>query len=426
MAFTISINGAAAVDIQSLRGRVASRRQINQGAGSCRLEFVRRLGETPPVAFDDLVRIWMDGAGYFYGQATAPAFRNDGGSGLYSVEIRDPWGRLDELNFCRGYGPDDGSPTGDFDVGFVVPYVSEVVTSTTIGGYLSTRTILGRSGLLSWTDFLTFDEQMTEIMTYGSSRLTKSGGATFGLPSGWLGFSGPAVVLPEEIANLKTSEVATKLLRWAPDAATWFDYAGLTEAGHPSFYLGKMSTATPRVIPIGGRGGARVQEIRVRDDMRVAGVVLRFENTDGSSTPYRIYNWWTPLMQQYPAGTQANNPRVFAQALNLPTDYLVPANLAELLYNALSARVVEGTLTLVGRDLDLSLRPGLAVELSGDDAAWPAGARLYVQEVTDDPANGTQTLRCGYPGHLGVTDLRTLSQSIQLSLYLGRRPAAPI
>jgi hypothetical protein len=418
MNFSISINGGTAVDIQSIGGRVMSRRQINQGVGSCRLEFKRRLGgELPPLVFGDVVRIWVNGRGYFYGTAQSPTFRNDAGQISYAVEVKDAWNRLEDLYFCRGGGPIDGSPTGDFDVGFVNAN-AVTVTSTLIGGYLSTRTLLGRSGLMADADFLTLDQQLTEVMTYAASRLSKNPGARFTLPSDWLGLTGPAFTLPEEIANLKCSDVVTKILRWFPDTAHWMDYSALTTSSHPGLRLVRMGEVTPTEYTYADNR-LRVLNMTVRDDMRPAGVVLRFESAAVTDL-WRVYNWWESLMQQYPAGTQANNPRVLAQSLPLPTDYLVPSVLAQQLYNTLSARVVEGTLTLTGKDLDLDLRPGLAVVINGDSPAWPAGGRLYVQEVTDDPQSGSQTLRCGYPGHLGITDLRTLGTSLALSLYLGR------
>lgn len=419
MNFSISINGATAVDIQSIGGRVISRRQINQGTGTCRLEFVRRrLGDAlPPVVFGDVIRIWVNGVGYFYGTAQNPTFRNDAGQISYSVEVKDAWNRLEELYFCRGYGPTDGSPTGDFDVGFVNAN-AVTVTSTLIGGYLSTRTLLGRSGLLASGDFLDLDDQLTEVMTYAESRLSKNPGARFTLPTDWLGLTGPQFTLPEEIANLKCSDVITKLLRWFPDASHWLDYSGMTEATHPALRFVRMSTATP--VEYGyGEGELRVAEMTVRDDMRPAGVVLRFES-DVATDLWRIYNWYDTVMQQFPAGTQANNPRVLAQSLPLPTDYLVAPGLAEQLYNTLNTQVVEGTLNVTRQELDISLRPGLAIVLAGDSPGWPTDGRLYVQEVVDDPQSGMQTLRCGYPGHLGITDLRSLGTSLVLSLYLGR------
>lgn len=417
MNFSISINGGTAVDIQSIGGRVMSRRQINQGTGSCRLEFSRRLGAAlPPLVFGDVVRIWMDGRGYFYGTAQNPAFRNDAGQISYSVEIKDAWNRLEDLYFCRGYGPIDGSPTGDFDVGFVNAN-AVTVTPTLIGSFLSTRTLLGASGLNSETLFLTMDEQLTEVMTYAASRLSKVPGARFILPTDWLGLTGPQLTLPEEIAGLKCSDVVTKLLRWFPDVSHWLDYSTLTESTHPSLRLVRMSEVAPTHYSYAA-GQLRVLSMTVRDDMRPDGVVLRYERPT-STDLWRIYDWYD-LTLQYPAGTQANNPRVIAQCLPLPTDYLVTPGLAEQLYNTLSTRVVEGTVTLTSKSLDLTVHPGMAVVIDGDTPGWPEGARMYVQEVTDDPSAGSQTLRCGYPGHLGITDLRTLSQSLVLSLYLGR------
>ncbi len=428
MNFTLSINGAAPVDVKSIGGRVMSRRQLNQKSGSLRLEFTRRLGQpAPPIVFGDIVRVWLNGRGYFAGTAGAPTWRDDGGAGSFGIDLHDPWQGFEQLQFVRGYGPIDGTPSGDFDPGYVNTH-GTLVTQALMKSFLSSRTMLGMTGVYKGfspvTDnLLTLGEQALEVVRLAKSRLAKTGGLSFVFDSAQeaaLAALGELTTMPEEISNMSCAAVLTKVLRWYPDAAVWWDYSTVTTpAALPTLRITVMSSATPETWTI-GRGGLVARELTVRDDMRPAGVVMRFESP-ASTDLWRIYNWFPELPGlAWPATAQANNPRVLAQVMPVPTDWPVTPSLAQEVYDRLAVRVVEGTLTRTSADLRADMAPGLVVELAGDAPSWPAGGRMYVQDVTDSPASGTQTVRCGYPGHLGVTDFESLGKAMALSLYLGQ------
>lgn len=81
----------------------------------------------------------------------------------------------------------------------------------------------------------------------------------------------------EEVGDRTCAEVIELVLRWYPDAVTWWDYSAAT----PTFNISTAATA----VPADFSEAEELQYVR-RDDIRVPGVAIKYEwidNIDGDS-----------------------------------------------------------------------------------------------------------------------------------------------
>lgn len=82
----------------------------------------------------------------------------------------------------------------------------------------------------------------------------------------------------------------------------------------------------------------------------------------------------------------------------------IPAGLADYVLSTLNPAPWEGSVTIAEDECGDTLRPGLALNLSGGDAAWLTMSAL-VQRVTLDIARGHTTVELGLPRYLGAAEV---------------------
>lgn len=201
---------------------------------------------------------------------------------------------------------------------------------------------------------------------------------------------------PQQAANLTCAEAIERALRWTPDACTWIDYS--TTPPELNVEPWSVSSASPRTVAMTDTK-LRALTATPRRDLLIPGVRLLFENVANVSTasPY-------PTEQVAPSGFTGLEPQAVNMVIDLRGQTGVPVGLAERYYDAFKVLQYSGQVVLQDADVDLTWRPGNALQISGGLAAWST-MRAQVQEVAHDLVNGTTTVEFGPPDHLGVNDL---------------------
>lgn len=113
---------------------------------------------------------------------------------------------------------------------------------------------------------MTTAQQITEILHWAIAC-----GAPIQMGSGF-----PSSQVPmREVRELTCGEAIRQMLRWHPDAVTWFDYSTTP----PTFHCGRRSELKSFSLAVGARPVNSFQ-IAPRHDLQVPAVVLKFEQTN--------------------------------------------------------------------------------------------------------------------------------------------------
>lgn len=131
------------------------------------------------------------------------------------------------------------------------------------------------------------NEGITEVLAWAIAR-----GAPLAI--GTLPAYGTFTVPYDEQANLTCGEALRYLLRWMPDAITFFDYG--TEP-YPTLHIHRRGDAATVSFTVGTKPLARVSGIRARTDLQKSGVYLVFEKENSVDDN----SWTTQEVDKYPA-----------------------------------------------------------------------------------------------------------------------------
>jgi hypothetical protein len=163
-----------------------------------------------------------------------------------SYEIVGPWWWLEQITFEQSWQMYDEPSPDHIKLG------------------TKTRVILGQSHTGAP---ITSGEQIEEALDWAIAR---------GAPIA-KGAIEPDLEIPwDECVDISCAEVIRKMLRWSPDAVTWFDYS----ANPPVFHCKRRSSLDAVTLPISTpETRTRLQSIEAaaRYDLQLPGVVLLFE-----------------------------------------------------------------------------------------------------------------------------------------------------
>lgn len=393
--FTFSINGAAAVTAESMAA-VADRMELsNMDTDTLSLAFRRGMARPLPLQPGDLVRVFMDEQPIFKGRVATVPVTMGSGTAEATVQLLGPWWELERWPALR-------QPAG-----------GPVMLDTLLAQSQSTP----RFGLYGGNVGLT-----SQGTTYtGYAALLALLGPEYLLRANplWVTAKAPAGVIPirqQEVSQMKVSQLVRRAAsEWTPHTAVWYDYSQeppvmhfsrMSDAGPdaqvemvrsttPWSLAYDMTTGSPAEVPevlTAGTAPLSGYAFTLRYDMVPPVALVRYEGTGG------------PGVQYYPAATQAIVP----DALWVLVDNGVPAaGSAQLLYEMYATLRAEGEITLEGRTIHLSARPGRVWDILGDDQATgrAAGAVLWTQRVTHSLMEGRTVCQVGYPAHLGCQDV---------------------
>jgi hypothetical protein len=185
-----------------------------------------------------------------------------------------PWWDLENITFQQQWFSWDGSinpetlkPTAEFEAKdtthVIIPW--KVVLDEEVGGIPT---------------ILTVEEQIQEAITFAIDRsgvAIQLGDVDIIRTAGADGFDAITVAL-NEYRDITVAEVIKNILRWSPDAVTWWDYTTLDENDEPAptFHCRiwkRLETVTWAL----GDGTNVKSDITPRYDLRRDGVVCRFE-----------------------------------------------------------------------------------------------------------------------------------------------------
>lgn len=204
-----------------------------------------RKGRTKPAT------TWQGGEIMFVGRVVEVPRTGQAESESVSYKIQGPWWYLDNLIFEQSWQSWNNS-TEAYDT----LYTSHVFLGTT-----------QQNGTIHNTG-----QQVTEVVQHAITN-----GAPMQLGSGF-----PAQNFPiAEVKDTTCAECIRMVLRWHPDAVTWFDYT----TSPPTFHCKLRSQLSSVTIPIGEPPLSAV-DLTKRSDLQVPFVQLRFERMDTiDSTP---------------------------------------------------------------------------------------------------------------------------------------------
>lgn len=206
-------------------------------------------------AYGATVQIRRDGVQWFYGRVTktprmgAPRLEEVG------YEVSGPWFWLDHLvfqqtwNYADAFGVTQSGKSSHLMLGQKLILDPEM-TGNLVGVPQTTA------------------EQISEVLAWAVAC-----GAPLQAGTILTGITVPI----REIRDTTCGEAIRQMLRWHPDAVTWFDYSTTP----PTFHCGKRANLQVINLTV---GETPIQSVSIasRDDLKVPAVVLKFESTDTS------------------------------------------------------------------------------------------------------------------------------------------------
>ena len=308
--FSIAINGAEAVTMQSLGLAFTGLELANMNTDVASLKWTRRrASEACPIAHNDTVEIFRSSTRLFRGRARLGTVTNEG----MPIRVLGPWSHFDEqvyqLSLETGnLGMPDGLVLGDTYVVTYAPYTLHVsqssphnvtFTVTTRSRYTGWPATTGESDVnMGWASrcwlfrpsgssgqiYTTIADEWARVMTYFSTV-----NPTALLTEGIASFGSALAPRVRTVSDIAVSEAIRQVLAMKPDAAVWWDYSG---SGVPVLNARVASLETATELVIGTRTGQALAayQLKTADDLVPTGVVVRWERdgstTTGLGTPY--------------------------------------------------------------------------------------------------------------------------------------------
>lgn len=422
--YTIKINGASAVTMQSLGLAFGALELLNMGVDSASLRWMRRrASEACPLAFNDTVEIFRSERRLFRGRARIGTRTEEGAA----IKIVGPWSHLEEHTVTASLysasvnsllGPRPGDTV-------VINYIAGTVIATTGGGSYTVPP--GPDLVVTWTWGYTYSYTGGATVGVFNINLSRTGRFWLFRPGGTVGqvyttladqfdalmdhaawvmnpdlwtvgtkaFGGTVVPKARTVADATLADCVKQCLAMKPDAAIWWDYSG---ADVPVLNARVASLETATELTVGTRSGQALQgfSLTALDELVPEGVIVRWEGDADASSGVGVAS----DADVYPTTTSPTSQRVLTHTVERETPYV--SGLAQEVYTSLAVRRAQGQLMVVDPDFSLGLRPGAVLSLAGEPDL--AGIQLWVQGVSWSPSDGLARLSVGYPAHLNLRD----------------------
>lgn len=204
---------------------------------------------------------WSDGKPWFTGRVIqVPRQGNPKGESM-AYKLAGPWWYLENLVFEQPY---------NFFKGFTVPN-DPTSPPILVPDGTSSHLFLGLNiNTVPWS-YLSTGQQIVEILQWVLKQFTDTGGT---VPF-QIGTVTPAVQPPiDEVKDITCAEAVRKMLRWSPDAVTWFDYTTTP----PTFHCGRRADLA--VLGLDINAGVLINSVRVnaRYDLQAPYVLVKYES----------------------------------------------------------------------------------------------------------------------------------------------------
>jgi hypothetical protein len=233
---------------------------------------------------------WSGGTIWFAGIVTQIPRRGTAGAESNLYRLAGPWWFLESLTFEKTFNVFDHYATPG-DTASAKVYRQEYVSHCFLNlASTAPETPLGKQ---------TTGQQIVEALNWALKPF-----ADAGAPAPFqIGTVTPDVDPPfDEVRDITCAEVIHKMLRFTPDAVTWFDYT----TSPPTFHCKRRAEMAE--VNVALNGGDLIRELRIhpRFDLQSAYVLIRYEqnNTvDGVSWVGVAFDRWPDPL---PAGPMAN------------------------------------------------------------------------------------------------------------------------
>jgi hypothetical protein len=186
--------------------------------------------------------VFVEGTSFFYGRVSRIVRNGTGKEETISYQVDGPWWWLDNLVFQQAWKVWTGGVESQENLSHLFLGLKEDGTKLTTG------------------------EQIAQVVTWANNK-----GAPIFVSTGY-----PSVQIPSrEVKDITCGEAIRLMLRFHPDAVTWFDYSTTV----PTLKIGARTSLLPMQLTI-GQSPLSTVNITGRTDLSVPVVVLKFEQSN--------------------------------------------------------------------------------------------------------------------------------------------------
>ncbi|HJX10818.1 MAG TPA: hypothetical protein VJ733_10000, partial [Candidatus Binatia bacterium] len=207
--------------------------------------------------------IKKDGVQWFVGRVIRIPRAGAPASESMAYELAGPWWYLDNLVFQQTWKVTDG--------------VTETLIDTQKSRIILNQDLTGAK--------TTTGQQITEALNYAIGKGAPFQGGTIT----------PSLTVPfSEVVDRSCAEIIKTMLRWTPDAVTWFDYS----TSPPTLHIKQRASCASLSLPVAVEQLAAGINITPRYDLQIPAVVLKFEQENSVND-----DMWTSVTVQTAGGT---------------------------------------------------------------------------------------------------------------------------
>jgi len=260
MAWYLSINGGEHLSFSELGLSRLKRTIRSQEAGRFTFTADGADADSDALAAEGTIcTVWQDAEAFFTGRLHRIPRQGSGGAESIDYELLDAWNDFEKNVYQQQWNviesvDESGHPT------LAAEYRSEIILGVNLAGApMSSGDVI--ADIVAWAISVGAYCQM-----------------------GVIGVAAPVPL--DEVTDLPCSECIRRVLKWTPDAVTWFDYS----TNPPTFNVTRRGECAGTTIPFTGNltgdSGAEVESIDIKalPELVAPGVVFRYiqENqTDG-------------------------------------------------------------------------------------------------------------------------------------------------
>jgi hypothetical protein len=225
--------------------------------------------------------VFVEGTSFFYGRVSRIVRNGTGKEETISYQVDGPWWWLDNLVFQQAWKVWTGGVESQENLSHLFLGLKEDGTKLTTG------------------------EQIAQVVTWANNK-----GAPIFVSTGY-----PSVQIPSrEVKDITCGEAIRLMLRFHPDAVTWFDYSTTV----PTLKIGARTSLLPMQLTI-GQAPLSTVNITGRTDLSVPVVVLKFERTDSLQGEMRLITGkqiYPPSVSEYSFGAMVATVQLMGYTTN--------------------------------------------------------------------------------------------------------------
>lgn len=249
--------------------------------------------------YGDLVAITQDANPWFTGRVVSIPAQGSGSAESISYELAGPWWYLENLVFMQRWVFYRKNPA-------VLIGLEEKIGEKTLNGTLydiitdySSKIVLGQTRLGVRQ---TIGESIAEVIAYAIAAGAPMQAAAIDIP----------IYAPlDEQLDATCADTIRRLLRWVPDAVTWFDYATTP----PTFHCARRAVLSETTLALTSLSSLTIAP---RPDLQISSVVLKYHSLNETTVDGKSYSFPQITYDKYPADATGREPGAVVATIELP------------------------------------------------------------------------------------------------------------